>query len=108
LGLCAIRLDPARGVTYRWADITKVRSDVLDLRTIYVNVKTARGLFALSQGVTQIALRLEDLWVAPAFARKAANTTGLEATPWTATNKQLLSGLDAQARSGNIIKGFPD
>lgn len=104
----ALRLRSDQGIdmTLSVVGIFSFGIDVLDLRTIYVNVKTARGLFALSQGVTQIALRLENLWAAPAFARKAANTTGLEATPWTATNKQLLSGLDAQARSGNIIKGF--
>lgn len=80
--------------------------DRLDERTAYVNIKTARGLFKMRQGVTQIALRIDDLWDAPAFATAAANATGLDTVPWTETNQQLLSGLDAQARSGNIIKGF--
>jgi len=84
--------------------------DRLDERTAYVNTKTARGLFGMRQGVTQIALRLDDLWEAPDFAADAANATGLDTglatVPWTETNEQLLSGLDAQARSGDIIKGF--
>ncbi len=80
--------------------------DRLDERTAYVNTKTARGLFGMRQGVTQIALRLDDLWEAPDFAADAANATGLDTVPWTETNGQLLSGLDAQARSGDIIKGF--
>ena len=80
--------------------------DRLDEGTAYVNIKTARGMFDMRQGVTRIALRLDDLWEAPAFATDAANATGLDTVPWTETNAQLLSGLDAQARSGDIIKGF--
>lgn len=80
--------------------------DRLDERTAYVNTKTARGLFAMRQGVSQIAVRLDDLWAAPDFAADAADATGLDTVPWTETNQQLLSGLDAQARSGDIIKGF--
>ena len=104
----ALRLRSDQGIdtTLSVVGIFSFGIDALDLRTVYVNEKTARGLFGLSQGVTRIALRLNDLWNAPNFAKEAANTTGLEAIPWTATNGQLLSGLDAQARSGNIIKGF--
>lgn len=80
--------------------------DRLDERTAYVNIKTARGLFGMRQGASQIALRIDDLWDAPDFAAAAANATGLDTVPWTETNQQLLSGLDAQARSGDIIKGF--
>ncbi len=78
----------------------------LDERTVYVNEKTARGLFDLRHGVTRIELRIDDLWAAPSFAAEVAAATGLEATPWTESNGQLISGLDAQARSGDIIKGF--
>lgn len=103
-----LRLRSDRGVdtTLTIAGIYAFGFDGLDERTIYTNIKTARGLFGVNQGVTQIALRLDDLWAAPDFAREAAAVTGLEATPWTATNAQLLSGLEAQARSGDIIKGF--
>ncbi len=80
--------------------------DRLDARTAYVNLKTARGLLGVKYGVTQIELRLDDLWAAPDFARRAAAVTGLDATPWTANNTQLLSGLQAQARSGTIIEAF--
>lgn len=78
----------------------------LDEGTAYVNIKTARGFFGLRHGVSRIETRIEDLWAAPAFARAAAAATGLKATPWTANNGQLISGLDAQARSGTIIKTF--
>jgi lipoprotein-releasing system permease protein len=39
----------------------------LDERTVYVNDKTARGLFDLRHGVTRIELRIDDLWAAPGY-----------------------------------------
>jgi lipoprotein-releasing system permease protein len=39
-------------------------------------------------------------------AKRLAAETGLKATPWTASNAQLLDGLRAQASSGNLIKSF--
>ena len=40
------------------------------------------------------------------MARQIAASTGLDATPWTEANQQLLDGLTAQRRSGDLIKGF--
>lgn len=80
--------------------------DALDERTVYVNLKSARGLLGVPQGVNRIEIKLDDLWAAPEFAARIGPATGLDATPWTASNAELLSGLDAQARSGSIIKGF--
>jgi lipoprotein-releasing system permease protein len=101
-----LRSDQGVDTTLSIVGIFNFGFDRLDEGTAYVNIKTARGLFGLRQGVTQIALRIDDLWNAPEFAVDAAQATGLDTTPWTATNQQLLSGLDAQARSGDIIKGF--
>ncbi len=101
-----LRSDQGVDMTLSITGVYEFGFDQLDERTAYVNIKTARGLFGIRQGVSQIALRIEDLWDAPDFAAAAAEATGLDAVPWTETNQQLLSGLDAQARSGNIIKGF--
>jgi len=103
-----LRLTSDRGVetTLTIGGIFDFGVDALDARTVYVNLKTARGLFALRHGISRIEVRIADLWAAERFAEIAASATGLKATPWTAENAQLLSGLDAQARSGAIIKGF--
>ncbi len=101
-----VRSDQGVDMTLSIAGVFDFGFDRLDEGTAYVNIKTARGMFGMRQGVTQIALRLDDLWAAPAFAADAASATGLDTVPWTETNQQLLSGLDAQARSGDIIKGF--
>lgn len=101
-----LRSDQGVDTTLSITGVFNFGFDRLDEGTAYANIKTARGLFGMRQGVSQIALRLDNLWDAPAFATAAANATGLDTVPWTETNQQLLSGLDAQARSGNIIKGF--
>lgn len=80
--------------------------DALDERTVFVNLRSARGLLGVPHGVNRIEIKLDDLWQAPRYARLLEAATGLEATPWTEGNAQLLSGLDAQARSGDIIKAF--
>ena len=101
-----LRSDQGVDVTLSITGVFRFGFDRLDEGTVYINLKTARGLFNVRQGVSQIALRIDDLWDAPDFARDSAHATGLDARPWTETNEQLLSGLDAQGRSGDIIKGF--
>ncbi|MEO8759066.1 MAG: FtsX-like permease family protein [Devosia sp.] len=78
----------------------------LDDAAAYLNIRAARVLFDLPEGLSRLEVKLDDLKVAPAVALDIAAATGLKATPWTAKNQQLLDGLTAQASSGNLIKGF--
>jgi len=78
----------------------------LDDAAVYLNIRAARVLFDLPEGLTRLEVKLDDLRLAPAVATDIANATGLKVTPWTAKNQQLLDGLVAQARSGDLIKGF--
>ncbi|KKB07575.1 ABC transporter permease [Devosia chinhatensis] len=80
--------------------------EALDARAAFVSTSTARTLFELPQGLSRVEIKLDDLNSADSFARQLAAETGLKATPWTEGNAQLLSGLRAQANSGNLIKGF--
>ena len=80
--------------------------DALDSRAAFVSLAAARTLFELPQGVSRIELKLDDLNQADPYAKRIAADTGLEATPWTAGNAQLLSGLRAQVNSSNLIKAF--
>ena len=88
------------------AGIFKVGVEALDARAAFVSTATARTLFALPQGLSRVEIKLDDLNQADEFAVRLAAETGLKATPWTQGNAQLLSGLRAQANSGNLIKGF--
>lgn len=78
----------------------------LDRRTAFVSLSAARTLFDVPQGITRIEIKLDDLNEADTIARRIAAETGLDATPWTEGNSQLLDGLRAQASSGNLIKAF--
>ncbi len=86
--------------------IFEVGVEALDARAAFVSTATARTLFELAQGLSRVEIKLDDLNQADAFADRLAAETGLKATPWTEGNAQLLSGLRAQANSGNLIKGF--
>ncbi|RYE62200.1 MAG: ABC transporter permease [Oxalobacteraceae bacterium] len=78
----------------------------VDDTATYVNIRTARVLFELPDGFSRLEVKLHDLKSAPRAAVEIANATGLKSTPWTEKNQQLLNGLTAQARSGDVIKGF--
>lgn len=78
----------------------------VDDTAAYVNLRAARVLFGLPQGISRFEIKLDDLQLAPQVAAAIAAETGLKATPWTARNQELLDGLEAQARSGDLIKGF--
>jgi lipoprotein-releasing system permease protein len=84
----------------------EVGVEALDARAAFVSISTARVLFEFPQGLSRIEIKLVDLYTADTHAERITAETGLVATSWTTGNAQLLEGLDAQARSGNLIKGF--
>ncbi|KKB76325.1 hypothetical protein VW29_19795 [Devosia limi DSM 17137] len=103
-----VRLQSDRGVERSLvvSGIFELGVDALDARAAFVSLSSARTLFDLPQGISRIEVKLDDLNQAEAYAARIAAETGLEATPWTAGNAQLLDGLRAQASSGNLIKAF--
>lgn len=78
----------------------------LDNGAAFVSTRAARVLFAQPEGLTRLEVKLDDLNLAEPVARAIAAATGLKATPWTQDNRDLLDGLDAQRRSGDLIKAF--
>jgi lipoprotein-releasing system permease protein len=80
--------------------------DSLDSRLAYVNLDTARVLFDLADGLTEIEIKLADIYAAPAVARQLSDATGLDATSWTDKNARLREALQGQRSSGDIIKFF--
>jgi lipoprotein-releasing system permease protein len=80
--------------------------DSLDARLAYVNLDTARVLFDLPEGLSEIELKLQDIYAARAVARQLEDTTGLEASAWMDKNQRLREALEGQGSSGNIIKMF--
>ncbi|MEY3137527.1 MAG: hypothetical protein RL580_1259, partial [Pseudomonadota bacterium] len=93
-----------RSLTVRGLYATGV--DSLDARLAYVNLDTARVLFDLPEGLTEIEIKLADIYAARAVARQLADSTGLEVTAWMDKNQRLREALEGQGSSGSIIKMF--
>ena len=103
-----VRLESDRGVERPLvvSGVFELGVEGLDNRAAFVSLSTARTLFELPQGISRIEIKLEDLNQANAYAARIASETGLDTTPWTEGNAQLLDGLRAQASSGDLIKAF--
>ncbi len=93
-----------RTLTVRGLYATGVES--LDGRLAYVNLDTARVMFDLPEGLTEIEIKLADIYAAREVATQLADTTGLEASAWMDKNQRLREALEGQGSSGSIIKFF--
>ncbi|MBU2136702.1 MAG: ABC transporter permease [Alphaproteobacteria bacterium] len=78
----------------------------LDSRVAFLSLQTARPLFDLPEGVTNIEIKLDDPGRAREVADFLAGATGLRATPWQEKNLNLEDALEAQGRTGTLIQIF--
>ena len=78
----------------------------LDERVAFMSLQTARPLFVLPEGVTNIEVKLKNPDDARAVARFLADATGLRATPWQEKNLSLEDALRAQGQTGTLIQIF--
>lgn len=78
----------------------------LDERVAYLSIETARPLFLLPEGVTNIEVKLVDPAGARDVAAFLADATGLRATSWQEKNANLEGALTAQAQTGTLIQIF--
>jgi lipoprotein-releasing system permease protein len=98
--------DRGRARSFRIGGIFTLGVAAADRQSVYMNFTTARALFDLSTGVSRIEVKVQPAIAAAVIADRLRRSTGLKATAWTEDNKQLFEGLDAQARTGTIIKAF--
>lgn len=75
-------------------------------QAVYVDLSTAQSLMELEGSVSLIRLKVDDIYAAPALARRLAGMTGLESSDWIADNARLQEALTAQGRTGSLIKFF--
>lgn len=78
----------------------------VDDTAVFLSTRAARVLLDLPEGLSRYEIKLDDLQAAQRVAADLRGRTGLKATAWQDQNAQLLEGLTAQARSGDLIKGF--
>ena len=93
-----------RQLTIRGVFRTGLQS--LDERVAFLSLQTARPLFDLPEGVTNIEVKLKDPQGARAAARFLGQATGLRATPWQEKNVGLEDALKAQGQTGTMIQIF--
>jgi lipoprotein-releasing system permease protein len=88
------------------AGIFDIGNRDLNRRWVFTSIKVAQSLLDLPGGITQLDLRVEDLFAAEATARQLQAQTGLTVDSWMQTNAQLLSALNSQSMSNNLIRFF--
>ncbi len=69
-----------------------------DSHIAYVNLKTAQQLFKLDGAVTGIALRLDEVFEAPAIAREIQDRYPYHVRSWTVQNQSLMAALALEKR----------
>ena len=98
--------DRGRSRSFRIGGIFSLGIASADRQAVYMNFTAARALFDLPSGISRIEVKVEPATDAAPIAQRLGRSTGLKATAWTEDNSQLFEGLDAQARTGTIIKAF--
>jgi lipoprotein-releasing system permease protein len=75
-------------------------------RWVFVTLRSAQTLLDLAGGVSNIEIRVADIFEAEAIAQQLVARTGLEADSWMKVNTQLLVGLRSQSASSYMIQTF--
>ncbi len=88
------------------AGIFDIGNRDLNRRWVFTSIKVAQSLLNLPGGITQIDLRVANLFAADATAQQLQAQTGLSVDSWMQTNAQLLSALNSQSMSNNLIRFF--
>ena len=88
------------------AGIFDIGNRDLNRRWVNSSIKMAQSLLDLPGGITQIDLRVTDLFQAERSALELQAQTGLTVESWMQTNAQLLTALKSQSMSNNLIRLF--
>jgi lipoprotein-releasing system permease protein len=76
----------------------------LNRRTVVVPLRAAQSLLALPGGATSVDLGLRDVWQAQALAAELRAQLPYKVESWQDTNAQLVTALNAQSISTNLIR----
>jgi len=95
-----------RNDLFNVAGIFDIGNRDLNRRWVFTSIKVAQSLLDLPGGITQLDLRVEDIFAADTTARQLQAQTGLTVDSWMLTNAQLLSALSSQSMSNNLIRFF--
>jgi lipoprotein-releasing system permease protein len=100
-----VGVDPA-GDMFTIAGVFDMGIREVNARWAVVSVRGAQTLLDLPGGVTDLQLRVRELFDADLIADDIERTTGLVADSWIELNESLLVGLRAQSNSSVMIQLF--
>ncbi len=76
----------------------------LNRRTVIVPLRSAQNLLGLPGGVTNLDIKLHDVWTAQTLAEDLRRRYPYKVESWQENNAQLVSALNAQSVSTGIIR----
>ncbi|MCB9600327.1 MAG: ABC transporter permease [Sandaracinus sp.] len=101
------RVTTDRGpTTLRVAGIFDSGAGSLDEGWVVTSLRTAQTITGRPGDVTEIDLRVADVYEAESLATSIAASTGLEAVSWMERNRDLLTALKSQDQSSTMIRVF--
>ncbi|HJL14279.1 MAG TPA: FtsX-like permease family protein [Sandaracinaceae bacterium LLY-WYZ-13_1] len=103
-----LRLRPGDGAgqRFRVRGVFDLGNKDVNRRWVVLPLRGGQTLLGLRGGVSDVHVRVEDVFEADRVASRIASDSGLEADSWMQTNQQLLVGLEGQSSSGNLITFF--
>jgi len=100
------RIGPGADAVVTVRGVFRLGIQAVDERVIYLELGAAQKLFDLASGVSQLELKIDDVWQARALSFRLGRATGLKASSWLDGNARLQEGLGAQASTATMIKAF--
>lgn len=103
-----LRIRPASGAgqQFRVSGVFDLGNRDVNRRWVVLPLRSGQTLLSLEGGVSDIQVRVDDVFRANEVADRIAGETGLVADSWMRTNQQLLVGLEGQSNSGLLITLF--
>lgn len=101
-----VRSASGAGQRFRVAGLFDLGNRDVNRRWVVLPLRSGQALLSLPGGVSDLQVRLRDVFAADAVADRIAADTGLVADSWMRTNEQLMVGLRGQSDSGNLIALF--
>lgn len=93
-----------RSETLRLSGMVDLGIRDLNRRVVILPLRNAQTLLDLPGGVTQIDLRVDDVWAAQDLARALARELPTKVESWQEANSQLVTALNAQNISTALIR----
>lgn len=103
-----VRLQTAGGssASFRVVGLFDLGMRDLNLRYVYISMRPAQSLLGLVGGVSNIEVRVADVFSAKAIGDRIEAQTGLIADSWMETSRELLAALRSQSIATSMIRFF--